>query len=877
VRVALGPEVIPFLKPNLVSPQSTIAHYRIVCKLGEGGMGTVYRATDTKLNRDVAIKILPAAFAADPDRLARFTREAQVLASLNHPNIAAIYGVEDRAIVMELVEGKNLAGPLPMEQALAIIHQLIDALEYAHERGIVHRDLKPANIRLAPEGRVKVLDFGLAKAMSAGVAAGDPAVSPTLTMRSTVAGVIMGTAAYMAPEQARGQDVDKRADIWAFGVVVYEMLTGRKLFEGPTMSDTLAAVLTKQPDLASAPPKVRRLLELCLTHDVRQRLRDISGARVALDQPVVEAPRVSSNIYRWTSIALALTVIAASAGLWRALHGKAGDAPRPLMRLSVDLGPDATTGPGITAAISPDGSRIAYPVRTASGFQLALRALSQPKGAILPGTSEVYFPFFSPDSQWIGLFTDGKLKKMSINGGASSTLAVTPIPRGGAWSADGTIIVCDDGQRLAKISDSGGGSLQAITKPGPDEVHRWPQILPGSQDVLFTSSGLGDVDFENASIAVVSLKTGQIRVVQRGGYFGRYLPGGYLIYVHEGTLLAARFDLSRMATEGAPVALVDDVAGNAAWGGGNLDVSDSGTLVYLSGKYEIARPLVWMDSAGSPVPYGSVAGLSFRLSPDGTRLALMVKSDIEVYDPRSEASTRITFSETNRQPVWTPDGKHVVYARAGGGLMWTRSDGSGHPEQILANEGSPIASSFSPDGKRLAYHRNGDGTNRDIWTLPLDLSDPEHPKPGTPEVIVATPGTDVDARFSLDGRFLAYTSNETGEYRVFVKATSGPGLWQVSASPARFPIWSRDGKQLFFVSTDAHIMVVDYTVKGATFSAGKSRQWSNKPIWMTGNYPSYDVSPDGKRVLTSLNPNTETSVHVTFLLNFFDELRRRLP
>jgi hypothetical protein len=394
-----------------MSPQQSIAHYRVTSKLGEGGMGEVWRATDTKLGRDVAIKILPESFATDAERLARFTREAQVLASLNHPNIAAIYGVEDRALVLELVEGEAPAGPLSVEEALPLIHQLIDALEYAHERGIVHRDLKPANLRLTPDRRLKVLDFGLAKALSSdAIAQPDAANSPTLTMRATMAGVIMGTAAYMAPEQARGHAVDKRADIWSFGVVLYELLTGRQLFAGETVSDTLAAVLTRDPDLAGVPPRFHRLLRLCLTRDPRQRLRDISGARLLLD----EAPATSKrSTLPWIVAALAV-VAAIGVAVWRAPRATTPS----LMRLSVDLGREAQADQLSVFALSPDGRRIVYTAHTPDGRRvLATRLFAQGNVELLRGTEGAVDPFFSPDGQWVGFFADTKLKKIPMNGG----------------------------------------------------------------------------------------------------------------------------------------------------------------------------------------------------------------------------------------------------------------------------------------------------------------------------------------------------------------------------------------------------------------------------------------------------------------------------
>jgi Tol biopolymer transport system component len=780
-----------------MSPRPSIGHYRIVSKLGEGGMGAVYRATDTKLNRDVAVKVLPDAFAADPDRLARFTREAQVLASLNHPNIGAIYGVEEGALILELVEGPTLAeriacGPMPLEEALAIARQIAEALEYAHEKGIVHRDLKPANVKVTPEGRVKVLDFGLAKAFAQDPMPGDPASSPTLTMRATKAGFIAGTPAYMSPEQAKGKPVDRRADIWAFGVILAEMLTGRPMYAGETVSEVLAAVIMQEPEIPqSAPAHVCALLRRCLEKDPQFRLRAIGEAWIALVRPDEVATAPQSPFTRgapWWALATATAMIVVLAVfLWRATR----PIDLPLERLGVDLGPDAVEGWPYTAAISPDGTRIVYEMRSdGGGTMLATRLLDQSKAVILPDTVNGTQPFFSPDGQWIGFTADQRLKKISVEGGAAVPLCEAQNMRGAAWSADGNIYATIGLRKLFRVSTAGGTPQPLTNLAGPSEhayhSHRWPQILPGQAALLVSAGSNAKAGgWDEANIEVFSFKTGQFKIVQHGGYFGRYLPSGHLIYLHQGTLFAVPFSPERLETRGTPVPILDDVAGSDTNGGGQFDFSPApsghGTLVYLSGKISAATlPAFWLDADGSRQPlWPSPPGpsVSPRLSPDGSRLAVSLNNDIYIYDPQRGSSLRLSFdSAYNAYPVWTPDGKHIVYSRTGASAMlWVRSDGSDQPQLLYeAKNGSAIPVSFTPDGRRLAFHQPGAGTGRDIWTLPLDLTDPDHPKAGAPELFLATPSDDVEPAFSPDGRWLAYSSGEAGTYEIYVRPFPQP-------------------------------------------------------------------------------------------------------
>ncbi|SPF39810.1 Serine/threonine protein kinase [Candidatus Sulfopaludibacter sp. SbA4] len=881
---------------------TSIAHYRITAKLGEGGMGAVYRATDTKLGREVALKVLPPAFAEDAARMARFEREAQVLASLNHPNIAAIYGIEQGAIVMELVEGDEVKGPLPVETARDYARQIALALEAAHEKGVIHRDLKPANIKVTGEGVVKILDFGLAKVAESSPPGASPTLSPTLSMAMTQAGMILGTAAYMPPEQAKGKPVDRRGDIWAFGVVLYEMLTGRQMYTGETVSETLASVIKDTPDLTAlpeaTPPEIRRLLRRCLEKEPRRRLQAIGEARFLLEEPAEEVGQSSwqaeapapprRTVLPWIIAgALALTTLVAAAIAWRATRPE----DRPMLRFSADLGPDAVAGVRTTAAISPDGTRIAYPVRTSGGTQLATRLMDQSKAIVLSGTEDARDAFFSPNGQWIGFFAGGKLKKISVQGGAPLTLCEDTAPngdRGGSWGEDGAIVATLDTRRIFRIPEAGGKPQLLPLKADEKDAtqYRWPQILPGGEAVLVTGGTVGN--FDDANIAVVSLRTGDPKIVARGGYFGRYLPSGHLIYIHQGTLFAVPFDARRFETHGTPAPVLQDMAGSPATGSGQLDFSRSGTLVYLSGGGAgDARAIAWMDAAGKKTPLFTQAGVVFtpRLSRDGKNLALTVTGDVFIYDPQRGAMTRITLAGSGRYPVWTPDGKHIVYGNlAAGGIWWTRADGSRQPERLLETPSGAVPGAFSPDGRRLAFSQPGEGTNLDIWILPLDTADPDRPKPGKPELFLRTPAVDNEPAFSPDGRWLAYTSAELGGAQVYVRpypAGAASGKWQISTAGGHFPIWSRTAKELFYEGYDGRIMVADYIAKGEIFSPGKPRRWSDTPILIAGSNPNLDLAPDGKRFVVFPTADTagadKASLHVTFLVNFFGELKRRMP
>src|SRR5258708_2544796 len=627
-----------------LSAGEKLGPFEILTPIGAGGMGEVYKARDTKLDREVAMKVLPAALAQDPERLARFEREARVLASLNHPNIAQIYGIEEsehgRALVMELVPGHTLNGALPLDEALRIAGQVADALEAAHEKGIVHRDLKPANIMITPAGAVKVLDFGLAAVTQPPAAgSGDPNNSPTLTMGATQAGMILGTAGYMSPEQAAGQSVDKRADIWSYGVVLWEMLTGQRLFTGDTMAHILVDVLRTSIDferLPSATPRpIRALVKRCLDRDVKTRLRDIGEARIAIQKMGTEPEMAATaplpaRLGRVGWIAAALVAVAVG-GVSRGACGATRPIDDPLMRLNVDLGPEAIGGDRITAAISPDGGRLAYLVRGAGGRpQLATRLLNQAGATPLPATDGAADPFFSPDGQWIGFFADSKMKKISIQGGSPITLCDATSGRGASWGEDGNIIVSLGFTAGLSRVPEGGGTPQQVTKLGDNGqvTDRWPQVLPGGNAVLFTSS-YSTLAFEDGNIQTLSLKTGERKTLLRGGFFGRYVPAngstGYLLYVREGEVYAMPFDPVRLELRGTASPLLSHVTINSLERIAQLDFSRNGTFIYRSGKASNESwPVVWLDRSGKTQPLLATPGfyLTPRFSPDGQRLAL---------------------------------------------------------------------------------------------------------------------------------------------------------------------------------------------------------------------------------------------------------------
>jgi Tol biopolymer transport system component len=879
--------------------------HKILALIGVGGMGEVYKAHDTKLRRDVAIKVLPESFARDADRLARFRREAQLLASLNNPNIATIYNIEDSNnttyLVMELVPGETLAerikrdGAVPVEESLTIAKQIAEALEAAHEKGIIHRDLKPANVKLTPEGKVKVLDFGLAKAFAGDTSTEDIGNSPTLSMAATMQGVILGTAAYMSPEQAKGKAVDKRTDIWAFGAVLYELLTGKVAFHGEDVGDILAAVVMKEPAFDALPanisPSIRVLLQRCLRKDRRQRTPDAATIRIEIEDAIAApkdsgtaqaAPASTSKL--WLAVAAALIVLlgVTSWALWRATR----PVERSLVRLDVDLGPDVSLGSprGTDTILSPDGTRIVY----VSQNRLFTRRLDQPNATELAGTQGAIEPFFSPDGQWVAFFTAGKVQKISVEGGSAITLCNTGTGMGGSWGEDGNIIaVLNTTGGLSRIPSAGGPPTPVTDLQSGETSHRWPQILPGGKAVLFTASA-SNTAFDAANIEVMSLADHRWKTLVRGGTFGRYLPSGHLVYVNRGTLFAVPFDVDRLEVHGTPAPVLDQVGYNAAAGSAQLDFSQTGTLIYRSGGAGGGLlTIAWLDGAGKAQPLLAKPGNYGRpsMSPDGQRLALDVTegsgTDIWAYDWQRDTMTRLTFAGNVDGPVWSPDGRYIAF-QASEGMSVTRSDGSGKPQPLTQSKNIQSPWSFTPDGKRLAFFEISPVTGYALWTVPLE-SDGAGLHAGKPEVFLQTAANERFPSFSPDGRWMAYASNESGTYQVYVRAFPDKGgKWQISNSDGVYPIWSRNGHELFFETLDNHIMVAAYTVKGDSFVADKPRMWSEKQIGGSVNaVRNVDLAPDGKRIVALMPVETaegqKAQSHVTFLMNFSDELRRKVP
>ncbi len=910
-----------------ITPGARLGPYKILSALGAGGMGEVYRATDTKLKRDVAVKVLPAALASDPDRLARFQREAELLASLNHPHIAHIYGLEDaegvKALVMELVDGVTLAdriahGGLTLDEALPMARQIADALEAAHAQGIVHRDLKPANVKVRSDGTVKVLDFGLAKAMDPAVASsgGDVPLShsPTFTSPAmTHAGMILGTAAYMSPEQARGKTVDKRADIWAFGCVLFEMLTGQVAFGGEGVSDTMARVLEREPDWdalpARTPAPVRRLLRRCLQKDRKRRLDSAASARFDIEDAMgptgenddgVTPPRASwRRALPWVltgASVVALALVLLSAGL-------RGSAPSAApIRVNVGLGSDATLATvdrGSAAILSPNGQALVFVGQRRTGpASLFLRRLDQLDATPLPGTEGAHSPFFSPDGQWIAFFADAKLKKVALSGGAPVAICDTPDGRGGWWAADGSIVFAPffagmERDGLLRVSSNGGMATPVTSLADGEVAHGWPQVLPGSATLLYAAH-TSRTNWDDATLVVQRLPAGERKIVQRGGSYGRYLASGHIVYLHDAKIFAVPFDLERLEVTGPPFLALDGVGSNPNGGSAQFAASETGTVVYLSRPVGSApmggAPIQWLDRTGrrtplrpTPTNWGNP-----QFSPDGTRLAVEINDGkqlaVWVYEWAHDRASQLTLNPAqNQKPVWTPDGRRIVFwsnRDVQQNLYWQRADGTGDAQRLTNSPHPQSAASWHPGGRILAFQETHPQTGADLMVVGIEGDELTGWKPGTPTSFLSTAAIEREPMFSPDGKWLAYQANDTGRFEIYVRPFPGPGgTWLISTAGGITPTWSRKRHELLYRSPDNQVMVAAYSATGTSFRAETPRLWAEGYIGPQTGQRSFDLHPDGERIAVApeLGSFDRPQDRLVFIFNFFEELRRMAP
>jgi len=866
-----------------------LLHYRLIEKIGAGGMGEVWKAVDTALDREVAIKLLPDALASEPDRMARFEREAKLLASLKHTNIAAVYGLHEaegtRFLAMELVPGEDLAdrlarGPLPVEQAIEIALRMTEALEAAHEHGVIHRDLKPANVRVGPRGEVKVLDFGLAKALAPaqsdpGAEGTDQGLSPTVTSQGTAVGMILGTAAYMSPEQAKGEEADRRADIWSFGIVLCEMLTGNSPFKEQTVSETLAAVLKSEPDLSalpsSVPTGIRRLLDRCLQKNSRQRLHDIADARLEIEavlrgdettaaDPAREKARATTR--GWKIAATIASVVAVVALATHLPTFDTGAPPRTASRFTLTISPSDSysTLQNCALAFSPDGRTLAYaaaPQDPGAISEIYLQRFDRFEPESVPDTLGGYGPFFSPDGKWVGYFQGNAMWKKPVRGGSATRLAtVAGTARGADWIDDDRIFYSPNWfSPIFQVSASGGEPRQVTHLAEGEKSHRFPSALPDGRAVIFTV-GRADTDtFDDASIVIQSIASGEREVLVEGGSFGRFVPPDRLLYGRRGSLFVARLDVARLKLTGPAEPVLDDLLTSPTFGSSQFAVSRNGTLAYLAGSpelfnsrvVEVSRNGEFTELPLPPRPYSMAVP-----SADGKRLALRIDAangQLWIYDTERGTMSRVTREWDADYPSWRLDGQALIYVLSKGGssaIAQVQVDGTGEPE-ILWKGGSNITyTTWAPDGRSVVFSDVDPETDFDLWVLDLD---------GEPTVspYLKTPAQETDPAISPDGNWLAYTSDQSGRDEIYVQAFPNPGRrWQISAQGGTGAVWSPSDGELLF-KTGEEILAVPVEL-GETFRAGIPRPLFKLPNAQRGDDTrSFGVSANG-RYLALLPP-----------------------
>jgi eukaryotic-like serine/threonine-protein kinase len=884
--------------PLALTPGTRLGPYEIVAAIGAGGMGEVYKARDTRLDRDVAIKILPEAFAADADRVARFQREAKTLAALNHPNIAQIFGLEQagdvRALAMEFVAGEDLSdriarGPIPLDEALPIAKQIAEALEAAHEQGIIHRDLKPANIKVRADGTVKVLDFGLAKALDPLASSPVVSQSPTITSPAlTQLGVIVGTAAYMSPEQARGRAVDKRSDIWAFGVILFEMLTGRRAFDGETISDVLAKVIEREPDWnalpTSTPPGIHRLLRWCLEKDRHRRLADIADARLDIDgtsaDPVTRSLERTGGLRPSPLVSVAL-LLAAFAVVGAAFFLKARSSPTatsaPVTRLDLNLPPhiEVYTAASRSFTVSPDGTQVAF-IGVESGVrQLYVRRLDQPEATKVPirQTEGVNCVFYSPDGHSLGFTTasSASLGTISIADGLVVPLTTgVNFNAGGAWTADGKIIFAKpDG--LWQIPAKGGVATQ-ITKLDSAKgelAHMWPIAIRDGARVLFTVITGGGRDASH--IEVITLNTGERKALVDQAASSLYASSGHLLFLRDNSVVAAHFDAESLAVSGPFVRVLENVAVDR-FGGPLAAISDAGTLVYVS-RLSANTGLVWSSRVGLEEPIMDPGGYYQhpRLSPNGQKILVTHDGDLWIRDASRKTFEKVTSNSTavNGFSTWTPDGTRVVF-QTQAGMAWMSMDGSGHVQPIAGTSSNDYPNSVSPiDGMLAFIHISGE-TSADIYTVSLDGDKKPH-------AILQSKAFEGAPQISPDGKWLAYVSDESGPFEVYVRPFPvGDRRSVVSTSGGTQPRWNRNGKEIFYRNGDKMMAVSLVSIDpDLRLSAPRLLFERHYAYGSSITTPNYDVSLDGQQFVMVKNQSDSWEFNV--VLNWFEELRRLVP